>query len=313
MALPTRHAHTTNSVQTLVSMLASSRPLQATLSITQPLLAAMIGFGTLLPLDALLLVGLGSLTGMFAVFALNDFLDFPLDRKGDQKLSKKNWDIDSALMLHPYAEGAISRNQQLIWIGINTLITVYILRILSTNALTLFFVALALELLYCYLSTRTEWKTVIAGLLVAVGGLIGWFAVGAPMNIPLLLSVGAFLFFWEIGGRNIPNDLSDRIPDAKKGIRTLATQYGPELPAQLAFVLVILTIFSALAIGMLANLGMIYAAIVAATGVGLLILPNLTLIQQSTHEEALRYFNKASLYPVVIFLAAALAYFIGKI
>lgn len=313
MTTLTKPLRSTSEMSVLIGLLASSRPLQATLSIAQPLIAAMLAFGGILPLDSFLVLAIGSLTGMFAVFALNDYLDYSLDRKDSQRKLKAEWDIDSALTLHPYAQGMITKTQQLIWIGVNTLITIFILHRFSDWALGLFFLVIILEAIYCTLATKTKWKGILAGLIVSFGGFIGWFAAGGDLNYSLLACIGIVYFCWEIGGRNIPNDMADHSPDRQKGIRTIATQHGMERSSQLVFGFSIITILANIVLGIMTHLGTEYIALTSLAGVYLLVLPGFKLIQQPTSPGALNYFNKASLYPVALFIGIILAYWMTRI
>ena len=95
-----------------------------------------------------------------------------------------------------------------------------------------FAAAAATQVVYCALRSVTCWKTVLSGVMVGFGGLAGWAAV-APLRLSAL-SLFAFLAFWEIGGRNIVNDLSDLDSDERVGIRTVASVRGEAAAARAA-------------------------------------------------------------------------------
>jgi 4-hydroxybenzoate polyprenyltransferase len=186
-----------------------SRGKQALLSIAQPGLAAVLALGELPP-PRVLVVGLvAAWAGFFAVFSLNDVLD----RKADAlsltagKELAPDHDVDTTFVRHPLAHGDLSLRISLVWVGSLTAIAAVGAAVLSWWSLVFFAVAIALEALYCALRAVTPYKTIVSGVMVGMGGLAGWAAV-APLGWNAV-RVAVFLALWEIGGRNIVNDLSD--------------------------------------------------------------------------------------------------------
>ena len=117
-----------NSISRVISALfASSRPLQSTLSIAQPLFAALLATGAFPEPSKLLLIAVGSTAGMYAVFSLNDLLDYELDRKVVDARKERGFDIDSLFARHPLTAGLITREQQTAWIVVMGLIASVIL------------------------------------------------------------------------------------------------------------------------------------------------------------------------------------------
>ncbi len=284
----------------LYLLLASSRPLQAMFSVTQPLFAALLAAGEIPQLNTLALLILGSVCGMFSVFALNDFLDYRIDKRIN-KNRKKEWDVDSVMVLHPLSKGHITQSEQAIWIGTTGTIAALAIYLLNPRAVAFYFLAILLEAVYCKLARVSELKAIIAGTLVATGALIGWLAVGGGDNETLVVLL--FLFFtWEIGGRNIPNDLSDIEGDAKQSIKTIPTVHGKETAARLIASFSSLTLIANGLLGFVGGIGLAYVLTTTAIGIVLLVHPALTLMKDPKPREALHYFNKASFYPVLIFL-----------
>ena len=104
--------------------------------------------------------------------------------------------------------------------------------LLNPLSLLFFAAAVATQVVYCALRSVTYWKTVLSGVMVGFGGVAGWVAV-APLRWSAL-AVFVFLACWEIGGRNIVNDLSDLESDARVGIRTVASVRGEAAAARAA-------------------------------------------------------------------------------
>src|SRR5664279_3284474 len=126
--------------------------------------------------------------------------------------------------------------------------------------------------------------------MVGFGGLAGWAAV-APLRWSAL-SVFVFLACWEIGGRNIVNDLSDLESDARVGIRTVASVRGEAAAARAA------TAVAAACLASTALLPMPLTAVVLALvfGAWSLAWPAVNLLRRPTPAQAASYFNHGSLY-----------------
>lgn len=279
-----------------------SRGRQALLSVAQPALGAIVALGGL-PSPSRIALGLvAASAGYLAVFSLNDVLDRGVDREALSagKAEAQGFDLDTAFVRHPLARGDLTLTASVGWVGALAAVSAVCAYLLAPVCLLFFATAVALEVLYCGLRSVTWMKTVISGVMVAVGGLAGWVAV-----VPL--SSGAIPFFtflavWEIAGRNLPNDLSDIGPDARVGIRTVATVFGPRVSAAATLV------GAAAAVGVLAvmpaPLLVRVASIVA--GVWLMGVPAIALVRRPTCEQAGAYFNRASLLPAVVFAVTLL-------
>ncbi len=276
-----------------------SRGRQALLSIAQPGLAAVLAAGGL-PSRSIIVIGLiAAAAGFLAVFSLNDVLDRRVDaaavHAGKGTLSR--FDLDAAFLRHPLAQGQLSLKTSLMWIGGLTVVAMVGALLLDPLCLVFFLAAAALEALYCALRSVTWAKTVVSGLMVGVGGLAGWVAVG-PLSreaIPVFL----FLALWEIGGRNLANDLADLGPDAAVGLRTVATTFGARTAARANLAVAMATLVAVLAL----QLDAVALAASLLAGVWLVALPALRLRREPTSERAGWYFNRASLYPVAVFLS----------
>ena len=200
---------------------------------------------------AIIALGLVAATaGYLAVFSLNDVLDRRVDAdalragKGDVI----GYDIDTAFERHPLARGDISFAWSLMWVGSLGVVSAVCAYLLAPVCLGLFVVAVALEVVYCSLRQVTWLKTIVSGLMVGVGGLAGWAAV-APITgraVPFF----CFLALWEIGGRNLPNDLSDIVADSAVGIRTVATTFGSRASAVATATVAAATFASLVALGL---------------------------------------------------------------
>ena len=284
-----------------------SRARQALLSVAQPALGAMLASGGL-PAVWKIAVGLvAASAGYLAVFSLNDVLDRRVDEAAiEHTRTDGSFDLDTVAVRHPLARGDLSTSVSLMWVGSLGVLSAACAYALAPICLALFALAVVLEVLYCSLRSVSWTKTFVSGVMVAVGGLAGWAAV-APLTFaaaPLF----AFLALWEIAGRNLPNDLADVASDAAVGIRTVATVFGGRTSARATLAGAVAT----LAVVALFPVPLLLRAVWAALAVWTMIVPGVRLARRPVSDEAGSYFNRASLLPAVMFVAALAAFAIGS-
>ncbi len=286
-----------------------SRGRQALLSVAQPALGALLAVGVLPHPDVIVLGLIAACAGYLAVFSLNDVLDRRVDARALQagKAEVLGYDIDTAFERHPLAKGDLSLRFSLVWVGGLGIVSVVCAYLLAPICAALFAVAVALEVLYCSLRSVTWLKTVVSGLMVGAGGLAGWAAV-APLSVKAL-PFFAFLALWEVGGRNLPNDLADLVADSAVGIRTVATTFGARAAARATAAVAFATLVP------LVLLGQPWPAAVVSVALGVwsLVLPAIELLRTPTSEQAGRYFNRASLLPALVFVCVFVSVVVGTI
>jgi 4-hydroxybenzoate polyprenyltransferase len=287
-----------------------SRGRQALLSVTQPVLGALLAAGGLPPGRVMGLGLVAASAGSLCVFAANDLFDSRSDRRelaaaaaasGTDRGPVKDWDVDVMLVRHPLAAGILPFWLGVGWVtglGLLALACAYLLAPICALVFALCFL---LEALYCALKYRTWLKTLPAGVMVGLGGLAGWLAV-APLSLGAL-ALFSLLALWEIAGRNLSNDLSDMSRDRPVGVRTLANVHGVTAAG-----LGILAGALLLPLVAAAQPGtMILRALLALTAVWLVTLPAIRLWRRLNEAEALVFFNRASLFPPAALAAVALA------
>lgn len=283
-----------------------SRGRQALLSVAQPALGALLAAQGA-PSVRILVLGLAAATtGYLSVFSLNDLLDRDVDREAArladpcwETAASPGYDLDVAFFRHPLARGDLSLALATAWVtvlGVVSLALAYAIRPLCG---LLFVACVALEAAYCGLKQRTWLKTVPAGIMVALGGLAGWFAVGRATWGAA--AFGLLLVLWEIAGRNLSNDLADLSADRSVGIVTVATTHGPVVAARLILAGAVLMPLVALA----QDGTLVLRLVLAVLAFWSMSLPAVRLLRRSEEAEAQRYFNRASLFPALALIAAA--------
>ena len=294
------HARLTAAATTGAALFDLSRGRQALLSIAGAGLAAVLAARGVPSLRVIVIGLIAAWAGYFVAFSLNDVLDRRTDaaslRAG--KARPERFDIDTAFSRHPLAAGKLTMPVSVAWVAGLTLVASVGCLLLSPLCLLFFLLGAGLDFVYSALRTTTWLKTVVTGVMVGCGGVAGWVAV-APLGRGVL-PVFVFLALWEIGGRNLANDLSDVASDASVGVRTVATTFGMRAAARANLVV---------GGGMVASVAWLQMPLVAvlaalACGVWLVVRPGVALARRPSTALAARSFNHARVYPVAVLLIA---------
>jgi len=292
--------------------LALSRTPHALLDLAGPGLAALLCLGTF-PSPVILLIGfVTAFAGYTAVYALNDIVDYQVDRKTcrGQTAVTANRDLDSLFVRHPLAQGLISYRAALSWCIFWSAVAVVGAWWLNPFCLVIFIFAAFLEIVYCTLLKVTWLRSIVSGFVKTSGPLAAVFAVNPDPSLPFVLTLFLWFFFWEIGGQNVPNDLSDMDTDQDLEAKTIPIRFG------------IRTSIGIIIISLIAAFGMSFALIItvpdqlnrlffigaALCGLYLLILPAGTLYLSQDRQKAFRLFNQASYYPLALLVCLTISF-----
>ena len=160
---------------------------------------------------------------------------------------------------------------------------------------------------YCLLLKVTYLRTLISGLVKSSGPVAAVLVIDPSPTPAMLLLLFAWVFFWEIGGQNIPSDWNDTAEDERVNAKTIPICFGCEKAG--------LAIMGALALSVIASvflpvisparLGWRYAVISLLLGYGLLLRPAVRLLLSKEGRQAARLFDMASLYPLAQFTVIA--------
>ena len=286
---------------TFVHLLDFSHSRHALLGVAQPALGALLAAQGFPDRRTTSLGVMAASAGMFCVHAANDLFDLRSDREEVRWLAPPKGEKRLGLgtrLRHPLAQEALP-----LWLGVTwvvgTGLTALTLATKLRRGCGLMFVScVGLEALYSALKRVTWLKTFPGGAMLGLGALSGWYAVRD-------FGPGSFSFFvllttWEIFGRNVSNDFADLSLDAPIGIRTIATTYGPDWAARTCLGGATAMLFLAARQKGPASLRLLLVAISAWT----MTVPALRLVRRPTEAEAQRYFDRASLFPPLAFLAA---------
>ncbi len=294
--------------------MALSRTPHGLLDMCTPLLAALLWLGHL-PAPQVILTGIiAAFAGYTAVYALNDIVDYRNDKKkiGQAGFYRETGYLDATYIRHPLARGLLNMSEAVAWTGgwmIVSLLSAYMLNPVCALILVS---GCILEILYCLLLQISHLRALVSGIVKTLGGLAAVFAVDPSPEPNLLLLIFFWLFFWEIGGQNVPADWHDMQEDMATQARTVPVSLGPRI----ASAIVLSTLCASLVLsGVLFQVAPLQLPfplylVTIFVGVYLLILPALRLFQTRDRDEASALFNRASYYPCIllIFALSALAW-----
>ena len=190
--------------------LALSRTPHGLLDLAAPALAALLWLGRFPPLGVTALGLLTVFAGYTAVYALNDVVDYRVDR---EKLRlegpQEGHYLDAVFVRHPLAAGRVSFPEGLGWTGAWALVALLGAYALNPVCALIFLGGCLLETAYCLLLKVSHLRLLVAGVVKSLGAVAAVFAVD-PRPSPIFLAVlFLWLFFWEMGGQNIPADWHD--------------------------------------------------------------------------------------------------------
>jgi 4-hydroxybenzoate polyprenyltransferase len=137
-----------------------------------------------------------------------------------------------------------------------------------------------------------------------VGGVAAVFAVTPHPSFSFLILLFFWLFFWEIGGQNTPNDWADMKEDTDLQAETIPVRFGAEISSRIIVYSLCLAVV--LSVGLYwitpARLNSIYVAGALLSGFFLLLVPAYQLHTTRAAHLAASLFNRASYYPLAMLL-----------
>jgi 4-hydroxybenzoate polyprenyltransferase len=284
--------------------LALSRTPHGLLDLATPAFAALLWLGHFPPLQVILIGIVTAFAGYTAVYALNDLIDYRVDKEkiqqGDQ--GELGDYLDAPSIRHPVAQGALSFREALLWVLAWAALAVIGAYLLNPVCVLIFTVACALETLYCLMLRVTHLRSIVSGAVKTSGGIAAVFAVYPHPSFSFLIVLFLWLFFWEIGGQNVPNDWTEMEVDRRIGAKTFPVRFGPESTSMIIFGSLLMTVIMGILLFLLASGRFELPFLVASfvVGVYLLIVPAFRLHKTKEPRHALLLFNRASFYPLAL-------------
>jgi len=280
---------------------ALSRTAHGVLDIALPGFVALLWLGEFPPIVTILTSLFTAFAGYTAIYALNDLVGVVVDKEKYAEGMNAGYSVEASALRYPLAQNVLSYQSGLMWFAgwfIAALVGAYIL-----NPFIVFILVSAalLEVVYVMLFKVTYLRTFVSGFVKSSGPIAAIFVVDKNPDLSLLLVVLAWIFFWEIGGQNIPADWNDTEEDKRVHAKTIPLQLG----TQTAGTLVLITLGLVFAISLYLpavsplNLGWPYLIATAIAGGVLLLKPGFDLYRQQTEGRmAAKLFDNASFYPM---------------
>ena len=283
---------------------ALSRTPHGILDMATPALAALAWYGSFPPLATALLGIVTAFAGYTAVYALNDLVDYRVDKiKLDQGgFQDTEGYLDAVLVRHPLAYGLLTYREGVVWAAAWAMLALIGAYLLNPLCVVIFVAACILETIYCLMWRTSYLRTLVSGAVKTSGGVAAVFAVDPDPSAAFLVLLFLWLFFWEIGGQNIPADWTDIEEDKSLHATTIPVRFGPVRASSIVLLALIIAVGLSGFVAGLSREGAqapAVAAIVAA-GVYLLLIPAWQLYQTKERNQASGLFNRASYYPLTL-------------
>ncbi|MBI5585228.1 MAG: UbiA family prenyltransferase [Deltaproteobacteria bacterium] len=289
---------------------ALSRTPHGLLDLATPALAALLGYGVFPPFRVTLLGIVTAFAGYTAVYALNDLVDYRVDREKLQQGGFRETDhyLDAVLIRHPMAYGLLGFGEGLLWAVAWGLLAVVGAYLLNPICLAIFLGGCALETIYCLLWRTSHWRILVSGVVKTAGGLAALFAVDPHPSAALVSVLFLWLFFWEIGGQNIPADWTDVEEDQMLQAKTIPVRFGPDRARAVVLSALLLAVGLGAVLFSFSRVAFKVQTATLALGAGLyfLILPAYRLYRTKGKRQAAVLFNQASYYPLSLLVVVTL-------
>ena len=292
-------------------LLALSRTPHGLLDLAAPALAALLWLGRLPPLGTMALGLLTVFAGYTAVYALNDLVDWRVDRDKLRLQGGPGADyyLDAVFLRHPLAAGKVSLPEGLLWTGAWALVAFLGAYCLNPACALIFLAGCLLETAYCLLLRVSHLRLLVAGVVKSLGAIAAVLAVDPRPSPRFLAVLFLWLFFWELGGQNIPADWHDLEQDRGLNAKTIPVVYGLEKARAMAMGFLGLSLVLSLVILHMspARFSLFQQMLIFGGGIYLLLLPAWGLLRSGARSRAATLFNRASYYPLAVLAVVLLS------
>jgi len=285
---------------------ALSRTPHGLLDMATPALGALLWLGRFPSFEVIVIGLVTTFAGYTAVYALNDVVDYRVDQEKIRLCGDfgTGCDLDAVMIRHPMAQGYLSFKEGVLWTAAWSMVALLGAYYLNPVCIVIFIIGCALETVYCLLLKVSHLRTLVSGGVKTAGAIAGVFAVDSNPS-PLYVSMMFFwLFSWEIGGQNVPNDWADIEEDRRLRAQTIPVRLGPDRANAVILGSLLMTLMLSMVVFYVSPIPFEFPFAVAsmATGLCFLILPAALLYTVKSGQYAMALFNMASYYPVALFV-----------
>ena len=288
---------------------ALSRTSHGILELATPAFCALLWLGHFPGWSVILLSVFTAFAAYTAIYALNDLVGIAVDReKFSGSEINAGYSVEASEMRYPLARNILPYKKGLFW-----MITWFILALIGSyllNPIIVFILAAAaiLEVVYVSLLKVTYLRTIVSGLVKASGPIAAVFVVDPNPSATSLLLLLVWLFFWEIGGQNVPADWNDTVEDRRVNAKTIPIHFGVDKAGIIVISALAITVITSVFLPTVSpiNLGLPYIALSLVIGYIFLLQPGFQLNKNKDGRDAARLFDRASYYPMAQFVLIAI-------
>ena len=286
--------------------LALSRTPHGLLDMATPAMTALLWLGGFPSLHVASLGLITAFAGYTAVYALNDVIDYRLDREKIRMdgLGDPGDYLDAVMVRHPVAQGLLSLGEGVAWVAAWSLVALVGAYLLNPVCVIIFLSGCLLEIIYCLMFKVSAFRTIISGAVKTSGGMAAVFAVEPSPSPAFMVVLFFWLFFWEVGGQNVPADWTDIEEDRNIRAKTIPVQLGLERANRIILISLAFAVGGNIALFRLTPAQFSYPYVLGAllAGLYLLLLPAYRLYRSKARRHAMVLFNRASYYPLALLL-----------
>jgi 4-hydroxybenzoate polyprenyltransferase len=295
---------------------ALSRTSHGVLDLATPAFCALLWGGRFPAWNVILLSLFTAFAAYTAIYALNDLIGMAMDK---EKFSKNalntGYSVEASELRYPLARNILSFKSGLLWIAFWLTLALVGSYLLNPVIVFVLMGATILEIIYCLLLKVTYLRTLVSGLVKASGPIAAVLVVDPHPSLTSLLILLTWVFFWEIGGQNVPADWNDTAEDIGINAKTIPIHFGPEKAAIIVLATLTVTVIASAFLPLIspAPLGLPYILASLIIGFVLLLQPSLQLRRNKDGRYAAKLFDKASYYPMAQFALIAVILVITKV
>jgi 4-hydroxybenzoate polyprenyltransferase len=284
---------------------ALSRTSHGILDLATPAFCALLWLGAFPDWTVILLSIFTAFAGYTAIYALNDLVGMAVDKeKFTGTEMNAGYSVEASELRYPLARNILSFRSGFLWMAFWLILTIIGSYLLNPTIVWIVIAAAILEVIYCLLLKVTYLRTFVSGLVKASGPIAAVFVVDPTPSFQSLLLLFGWLFFWEIGGQNVPADWNDTVEDKRVGAKTIPIHFGEEKAGLIVLTTLSLTVILGCFLPLISPLplGIPYIIGTLIIGFFFLLRPGFELYKLKEGRYAGRLFDRASFYPVMQFL-----------
>jgi 4-hydroxybenzoate polyprenyltransferase len=279
---------------------ALSRTTHGVLDLANPGFVALLILGTFPSWGTLLLSIFTAFAAYTAIYALNDLVGIVVDKEKFAGGINAGYSVEASEMRYPLAQNVLSYKSGWLWFAVWFIAAIIGSYLLNPVIVIILIAASVLEVIYCSLLKITYLRTFVSGFVKSSGPVAAIFVVDpspSPVSILLIL---AWVFFWEIGGQNIPADWNDTVEDKRVHAKTIPLQLGTQTAGMIVIITLGVSVITSLFLPTVSplNLGIPYLIATGVVGIYFLLIPGFQLNREHEGRQAAKLFDSASYYPL---------------